>query len=291
METVRSRRTTDDTSDTTSSPHATSSSSSGVPLLRLLVSAVSLLFVFSFIVLLLWSQSSSSSFQLLNRASGCILLALVAFAAVAVLIPNVQQKLLHRGLAGRDLNKINATQPIPESLGLVTGVVFLLAGIGTQLLLYDRADTDKLLEFNAGLLAICFMTFLGFADDVLDLPWRYKMILPCCATLPLLLAYRGTTHILVPELLCRTFHLPSLISLGALYYVYMGLLAVFCTNSINIYAGVNGLEVGQSLVICFFVMMHNVMEIVKAEAFFGPIHYAEINAASQCCWRSISSLC
>lgn len=27
--------------------------------------------------------------------------------------------------------------------------------------------------------------------------------------------------------------------------LYMGMLAVFCTNAINIYAGINGLEAGQ----------------------------------------------
>ncbi|CAN0586028.1 unnamed protein product [Laminaria digitata] len=27
--------------------------------------------------------------------------------------------------------------------------------------------------------------------------------------------------------------------------VYMGMLAVFCTNAVNIYAGINGLEAGQ----------------------------------------------
>ncbi|ETW51430.1 hypothetical protein PFMALIP_00588 [Plasmodium falciparum MaliPS096_E11] len=35
-----------------------------------------------------------------------------------------------------------------------------------------------LLEYNAGLLSIIFMTFLGFIDDILDLKWRYKVILP-----------------------------------------------------------------------------------------------------------------
>jgi UDP-N-acetylmuramyl pentapeptide phosphotransferase/UDP-N-acetylglucosamine-1-phosphate transferase len=38
-----------------------------------------------------------------------------------------------------------------------------------------------------------------------------------------------------------------LIRLGFLYYVFMGLLAVFCTNAINILAGINGLEAGQVL--------------------------------------------
>eukprot|EP00922_Rhytidocystis_sp_ex-Travisia-forbesii_P027924 GHVS01040982.1.p1 GENE.GHVS01040982.1~~GHVS01040982.1.p1 ORF type:complete len:433 (+),score=48.44 GHVS01040982.1:68-1366(+) len=246
--------------------------------LRLFVSSLFLLVVFSFILLVICHHSPH---QLLLRISGCSALALGGFVAVAVLVPKVQHKLMNKGLCGRDLNKIHAAHSIPESLGLVSGVVFLLAGIGTQVLLYDTKDKDKLLEFNAGLLAICFMTFLGFADDVLDLPWRYKMILPCCASLPLLLAYRGSTSILVPEVLCRSLGLPPLLSLGILYYVYMGMLAVFCTNSINIYAGVNGLEVGQSLVICFFVMLHNVTEIVRAESIYGPSQQAEISAASQ----------
>lgn len=32
---------------------------------------------------------------------------------------------------------------------------------------------------------------------------------------------------------------------GTVYMVYMGMLAVFCTNAVNIYAGINGLEAGQ----------------------------------------------
>ena len=35
---------------------------------------------------------------------------------------------------------------------------------------------------------------------------------------------------------------------GRIYKLYMGLLAVFCTNSINIHAGLNGLEIGQTVV-------------------------------------------
>jgi UDP-N-acetylglucosamine--dolichyl-phosphate N-acetylglucosaminephosphotransferase len=40
---------------------------------------------------------------------------------------------------------------------------------------------------------------------------------------------------------------------GWIYKLYMWLLAVFCTNSINIHAGLNGLEVGQTLVIAYAV--------------------------------------
>lgn len=55
--------------------------------------------------------------------------------------------------------------------------------------------------------------------------------------------------------------LGNIIDLGFLYRVYMGSLAVFCTNSINIYAGINGLEVGQSFIIGCFILLHNVIEI------------------------------
>jgi UDP-N-acetylglucosamine--dolichyl-phosphate N-acetylglucosaminephosphotransferase len=34
------------------------------------------------------------------------------------------------------------------------------------------------------------------------------------------------------------------LDVGPLYYIYMALLAIFMTNGINIYAGINGIEVG-----------------------------------------------
>lgn len=42
---------------------------------------------------------------------------------------------------------------------------------------------------------------LGFADDVVDLKWRYKLIVPTIATFPLLVAYNGLTSVIVPKLL------------------------------------------------------------------------------------------
>ena len=48
---------------------------------------------------------------------------------------------------------------------------------------------------------------------------------------------------------------------GIFYYVYMGMLAVFCTNAINILAGVNGLETSQSVVIAISILIFNFMEL------------------------------
>lgn len=42
--------------------------------------------------------------------------------------------------------------------------------------------------------------------------------------------------------------LGNTIELGPVYYLYMTLLGIYQTNTINIYAGINGLEVGQSII-------------------------------------------
>ena len=46
------------------------------------------------------------------------------------------------------------------------------------------------------------MIFFGFTDDVLDLKWRHKLLLPTLASLPLLMVYFvniGSTTIVVPK--------------------------------------------------------------------------------------------
>jgi len=103
------------------------------------------------------------------------------------------------------------------------------------------------------------VVLLGFIDDVIDLRWRHKLIVPTIATFPLLVAYSGLTSVVVPTffqgVLGKTFEI------SIFYYMYMGNLSVFCTNAINIYAGINGIEVGQSFIIACFIMIHNIIEL------------------------------
>ena len=53
--------------------------------------------------------------------------------------------------------------------------------------------------FNVTITILFVNRRTGFADDVLDLPWRYKLILPTVASLPLLCAYNGYTTVLLPK--------------------------------------------------------------------------------------------
>eukprot|EP00461_Guttulinopsis_vulgaris_P007437 UN07486 len=55
-----------------------------------------------------------------------------------------------------------------------------------------------------------------------------------------------------------------------LYYVYMAMLSTFCTNAINIYAGINGLEVGQSVVMAVTILISNLYQLQYAEDITHP---------------------
>merc|ERR1719507_273766 len=53
---------------------------------------------------------------------------------------------------------------------------------------------SEFVQLVAALLSITCMLLLGFADDVLDLRWRHKLLLPSMASLPLLMVYMVTTN-------------------------------------------------------------------------------------------------
>ncbi|NXQ21036.1 GPT acetylglucosaminephosphotransferase, partial [Peucedramus taeniatus] len=194
---------------------------------------------------------------------------LLGFAATLTLIPAFTDHFLAARLFGEDLNK-TSRRPVPEAQGVISGAVFLIILFCFIPVPFLRCFVeqcaafphDEFVELIGSLLAICCMIFLGFADDVLNLRWRHKLLLPTMASLPLLMVYFtnfGNTTIVVPKpfRVLLGMHL----DLGILYYVYMGMLAVFCTNAINILAGINGIEAGQSLVIAASIIIFNTVEL------------------------------
>ncbi|KAG6399653.1 hypothetical protein SASPL_141134 [Salvia splendens] len=186
----------------------------------------------------------------------------IGFLITVKMIPVASKYVLRRNLFGYDINKKGTPDgsiKVPESLGIVVAVVFLAVAILFQYFNLT-ADSNWLVEYNAALASICFITLLGFVDDVLDVPWRVKLVLPSIAALPLLMAYAGHTTIIIPKPLVPYVGM-DILDLGWIYKLYMGLLAVFCTNSINIHAGINGLEVGQTVVIACAILIHNIMQI------------------------------
>ncbi|TYZ67988.1 hypothetical protein PybrP1_012499 [[Pythium] brassicae (nom. inval.)] len=189
----------------------------------------------------------------------------VSYAAVALLIPVVSKWLPAK---------------LPEALGIVSGLVYVVALVVAMLTVVEDAETKASRVMAWGILSILSMIVLGFCDDLTDLRWRHKLLYPPLASLPLLLNYPGLTAVVLPKpvrfLFARESLLHAVVSpllpisdggevveLGLAYYVYMGMMAVFCTNAINIYAGVNGLEAGQSFVIGAAVVLQNVVQIAR----------------------------
>jgi len=172
-----------------------------------------------------------------------ICVSIASFAVTKRLIPLVATKTFKRGIYGKDLNKKGTPAgevPIPESVGLAPAVVFLLAIIVFELIHYYDVNSlvdwissgfrDKLqlellpdswlVDYNAALATIGFMLLLGFADDVLEFPWRVKLVMPLFAAMPLLVAYSGGTGIAVPKPVHAALGLPGFLELGILYKLW-----------------------------------------------------------------------
>lgn len=81
----------------------------------------------------------------------------------------------------------------------------------------------QFVQFIAALLSICCMVLLGFADDVLNLKWRHKLLLPTIASLPLLMVYFvnfNSTTIIIPKPFRMIFGHDM--NLGIVYFTHNG---------------------------------------------------------------------
>lgn len=217
----------------------------------------------------------AASVHLLRRVSLVTCVSAAAFAVVCHFVEAMIPLFLKAGCAGKDINKRGTSRgdvPVPEPMGLISAMVYVLVLCVLHLI---GGHGDDARYYTAAMASVTFMVLLGFADDVLDLKWRYKLVLPLLGCMPLLVNYTGSTTVMVPRFLrplagyVASFvggHLVEsnsgrLVNLGLGYYFYMALLSIFCTNSINIYAGINGLEAGQSAVIAAFVLIHNALNL------------------------------
>ena len=237
------------------------------------------------------------------QGEGAPLVASIAFSALAFAFTYASVRwsgpsFMSAGLKGKDLGKANP-QFIPEAMGAVSSAVYILAlmafipfafykdiilatsGGGNRDIVLTPTDNltgrflqrfphSKLSSYQSALNTLQATTILGLADDILDLRWRHKFFIPALACIPLLIVYYvdfGVTTIVTPTPLLR--FLPSLINLGPLYYMYMASLSIFAPNSINIFAGINGLEVGQSLVLTLLLLLNSSLYLVPFP--FNPV--------------------
>lgn len=153
---------------------------------------------------------------------------------------------MENGLSGVDYHRAEETK-VPESLGLVVGMIFILSAVAFSPLLGIQVNL-----IYTSLLAISSALLLGFMDDVLNIRWRFKLLIPLVSAIPLIVNYAGETAISLPFF--------GVIELGLIYtWVLIPMMTVYMANAINIYAGINLLEVGQSIVLGGAVLLLGIL--------------------------------
>ncbi|XBW34885.1 hypothetical protein QEN19_000449 [Hanseniaspora menglaensis] len=214
-----------------------------------------------------------------------LVLSFIGYKITCLTIPKVKNSFIKIGLFGKDLSKVGKPV-IPETIGVIPSIVLiLLLFINVPLLFVNQKDTNilfpysKFSEFLSSILCLESILILGLLDDLFDLKWRHKFFLPMFASIPLLVVYYvdyGVTTIMVPPFLQNekiisfipfigNTYKNGTIDLKILYYLYMGCVAIFCPNSINIFAGVNGLEVGQILVLSLIFLINDALYLFTSE--------------------------
>ncbi|KAK4121731.1 hypothetical protein N657DRAFT_623240 [Parathielavia appendiculata] len=215
----------------------------------------------------------------------------LAFCASFALIRWLGPTFIKAGFKGVDMAK-HSRKELPECMGAVCAAVYLFAiivfipfafykdvvaatsGGGNRDVVLQvehvqqgrflhRFPHSKLSSYLSAIVSLQTIASLGLADDLFDIRWRHKFFIPAFAAIPLLVVYRvdfGVTSIVVPIQLQPYFG--PLFDLGALYYVYMACVAIFSPNSINIMAGINGIEVSQSLVIALLLAANDALYLL-----------------------------
>ncbi|KAI1172705.1 glycosyl transferase family 4-domain-containing protein [Nemania sp. FL0916] len=214
----------------------------------------------------------------------------LAFAATFASIRWLGPAFIKAGFKGRDLSKVNNSHYLPECMGAVCAVVYLLtiivfipfpfykdivvatSGGGNRDVvmnvefvekgrLLHKFPHSKLASFLSAIISLQSITLLGIGDDLFDIRWRHKFFIPAFASIPLLVVYFvdfGVTSVVLPTFL-QPWVGRELFDLGIFYYLYMAALCIFSPNSINILAGINGIEVTQSIVIASLLALNDAM--------------------------------
>ncbi|KAF7531659.1 hypothetical protein G7054_g8662 [Neopestalotiopsis clavispora] len=217
----------------------------------------------------------------------------LAFTASYAMIRWLGPTFIRAGLRGRDMSKVNNKQELPECMGAICAVVYLIiimvfipfpfykdivvatSGGGNrdvvmnveyvqQGRLLHKFPHSKLASFLSAIISLQSISILGIGDDLFDIRWRHKFFIPAFASIPLLVIYFvdfGVTSIVLPTVL-QPYAGRELLDLGILYYGYMAAFCIFSPNSINILAGINGIEVLQSIVIALLLVFNDVLYLV-----------------------------
>lgn len=164
--------------------------------------------------------------------------AIFSYAAVKLLIP----RLVKAGITGQDMSKPGK----PEVAEM--GGIGIVAGLSLGVLVAVFFSTFLGFSFNltfvlSALISIFILAFIGFVDDLLDIPQAVKAFLPLLAGIPLMaVRAAGSTAMSIPFL--------GTVDLGVIYlFILIPMGIAVSSNLTNMLAGFNGMEAGMGIVL------------------------------------------
>ncbi len=187
----------------------------------------------------------------------CGLVVLISFLTVVLTAPSLIRRLAFKGFVSEDANKPSRPK-VPKFGGIAVVLGFALA----VLISLQLRSASLNLEFMlAAIASTVLIAFLGLLDDVLDIPDRYRVLLPVFAALPLIVVKAGTSvmnfYLFTIDFNLGIYTLPVLgpVTLNLYGLLLIPLAVVACSNLINLLAGFNGLEAGIGAVTSIFLAL------------------------------------
>lgn len=162
---------------------------------------------------------------------------IVCYLTLNMIIP----RLYRHGMVGNDVNKPNRPQVAEMGgIGIVAGfAISVLAAIFFHTFFGLGINLDLVL---AALVSVFMLAFIGFVDDLLDIPQVIKAFLPLIAGIPLIAVKAGTSYMSIP--------LFGKIDLGlAYFFILIPIGIAVASNLTNMLAGFNGMEAGMGIIL------------------------------------------
>jgi len=195
----------------------------------------------------------------------CALVVFIAALTVVVSAPKIIRRMRFKGIVSQDANKPG--KPLVPKYG---GIVIVFGFVVAALISLQLRSAS--LDFALMLAAICstvIIALLGVLDDVLDIPDKYRVIIPIFAALPLVVVKAGSS-VMNFGLFSIDFNLgiyvlpllgPVTLNLYGLLLIPIGVVA--CSNLINLLAGFNGLEGGVGAITSLFIALAAIVLVAQ----------------------------
>lgn len=176
----------------------------------------------------------------------------------------ITRKLKSKKIFRLDTNKYSKERKVPALGGIAAfmGFIFTITVMMGVFAIFDKNVIDtNILMF--GLLTVTLLALLGMVDDILEFTRkRTKPLMAIFATIPLVAAnYTKQTIVNVPFI--------GNVEFGILYaLVIIPIIIVFCSNAVNILAGLDGLVPGMGAIATLGLLIISYMKFNTTAVLF-----------------------